>query len=1120
MSFNSQSPNKKNCRSIALLLLLALTAIPAATAQPTPSASYYECEGVPGEFLVKYKTGPTDTQAKRLATVTAIRGELNALSFKELGPIVPELELITTNSSKERIRSLLTSPAFAENIEYIQPNCIDKISDFSLSGNLRDIAGEGLKYSQAVGMTVKDRSKDENQLVLFSKKAGIQITSADMYVQDEQGRNIKIPFQPGPYKTFDLSSPRDGFHDIVLAGTVPFFDKETQRETKRLATATFIGKGNGTYQTPQPELYSEIGVSSFAFNMQVGHLNNDPYEDIVIQTGTPVTSVIHVLLSTGPGSWDETVLNLSNHCTGLDLVDINSDGFIDIVAHTADFSWLNANNGLNGKLEYFLNRGQGFAPRQSVATGNYFHRGMQLKDLNNDGAADLVLLGTYRILWALNDQNGNFGEYKYIPIMDAFLDDWVFEPRSLHVGDFTSDGAPDVSFIGNLKNKQSDGLAEECFFFISNEGGNLTRYRSRLIVANVETEAADHYAIYQDMTGDGLLDIVLRKNEVEALKVYLGTGLVQGLVTFKEDGFFGAAFPGLERLQETLDPFGIPGVPIRLSGTGGEFFTRTDKNGDFTFSGLPAGSYTPSVTLDSHFFPGFVGANLSVQSNITNLRVSAIRKPWSPPPGPASPAPNTSNDYAFNALWGLHNYGQAGGVANVDVDAPEAWSNSQGAGVIVGVIDSGVETTHPDLIDNRYTNLGEIPDNDEDDDKNGYVDDAYGFNPFNGGDPTDEHFHGSHVAGIIGAVGNNKAGVVGVAPKAKILGAKVGIGNSPSLSLGAMIESANYLVRAKQRGANVRVVNASYGGTRACLPADIDYLTALHNADILFVAAAGNFANDNDKKSTAPANCDVPNVLAVAAVDRRGALARFSNYGAQTVDLGAPGVGIQSLYIQSGYRVDSGTSMAAPHVSGVAALIFAIRPDLSAVQVKKLLMDTVKPLSSLQGKTVAPGIVSASNALSALGYGGGGGGGGSGQINSAYDLAFSFARSKSSTRLSFAVRSKDKGATQDLNGCTFSVFGGEGTTGATTRFRRLGVVSADTLSRTLLLKRFSDTVLTPKAPKRGGQRKKVFLRANALCSSAGLNLVSTPVQVKTSKRRGALPSKRWFSKLAVQLRYQ
>jgi subtilisin family serine protease len=1132
---------------ICLTVLFTLANIPTATAQPVSGASFYECEGVPGEYLVKYKASASNTRAKRLAATTAIRSALKARSVKELGPIVPELELVRTDTRKEQIRSLLSSRSFAQNIEYIQPNCVDKIMDYSVSGNLRDIAGGSSRYPLAIGLTVKDKPKDENQLVLFSKQAGIQVTTADIYIPDEKGNNIKVPFEAASYKVLDVSTPRDGFHDIILSGALSGIDEQTKKEKRRLATYTFMGKGNGTYESPQPKLYSEIGLSDRARFMQVGYLNDDLYEDIVIQTGSVLTSNIHVLMSRGPNSWEESILKLGNYCTALELADINNDGLVDVVAHTADFAWQNTLHGLNGKLEYFLNRGtQGFAPRQSIQTGNYYHPGMQLKDLNLDGAVDLILLGSYRLLWALNDGSGNFGDYKYIDIMEAFSQYWVSQPRSLHVGDFTSDEYPDVSFIGNLSKKDSNELAEESVFFISNTGGKLTTYRSRFIIDKVESEAYDHYATYKDMTGDGLLDMVIRKDEVEALKVYIGTGLTQGLVNFREDLFFDVAFRGLNRMQDVFDPFGIPGALVRLRGAGGDFITFTDRNGDFTFKGLPAGRYTPSVNLDSHFFPGFVGSELSVQSNITDLSIAGHRKPWSPPQRPAVPAPNTPNDYAFNSLWGLHNYGQAGGVEDVDVDAPEAWSDSRGSGVIVGVMDSGVEITHPDLVGNRYTNAGEIPDNGEDDDQNGYVDDAYGFNPFKSGDPVDEHFHGSHVAGTIAAVGNNNAGVVGVAPEAKVLGAKLALGNSAGFSLDAIIASASYMVQAKQRGANIRVINASYGGSRECSPADIDYLTALDKADILFVAAAGNSANDNDKKATAPANCDVANVLSVAAIDRRGVLADFSNYGAKTVDVAAPGVEIQSLFIQNGYRVEKGTSMAAPHVSGVAALIFAARPDLSATQVKSLIMETVKPLNSLKGRIAAPGIVSAFNALKALGQGGGGngggngggggdgdnggggggdgdggagnGGGGSGQVNATYGLAFSFLQSKSSARLSVEIRSSSEAATQALSGCKFSIFGGEGTTGVTTAFKPLGVLSADRNSRILVLKPFSDVALTPKTPRKGAKAKKVFLRANAICSAPGLNLVSAPVQVKTSKRKGALSSKRWFSKLAGQLR--
>ncbi len=334
--------------------------------------------------------------------------------------------------------------------------------------------------------------------------------------------------------------------------------------------------------------------------------------------------------------------------------------------------------------------------------------------------------------------------------------------------------------------------------------------------------------------------------------------------------------------------------------------------------------------------------------------------------------------------WGLKNIGQEGGLADVDVDAPDVWQNlPNSSNLTVAVLDSGVDYTHPDLAPNIFVNTNEII-NGLDDDLNGYVDDISGmkfvacesemfFGTCLGGwkspspDPMDDVGHGSHVAGIIAAARNNR-GSVGVAPQVKILPVKFLAAAGGGL-LSDIIKSMDYVIGLKQGGHNIKVVNASFGADGSCSVSMASAIATMNSLGILFVAAAGNDSRNLDSVSaqTSPAEC--PGAVAVSAVNNDGTLASFSAYGATAVHLAAPGVGIYSAMLRqlSPFRSFgnlSGTSMAAPMVSGVAALRFLNNPNLSTAQLKNMLIHSSKPISSLNGKVVSGGIVSASGLLS------------------------------------------------------------------------------------------------------------------------------------------------------------
>ncbi len=309
------------------------------------------------------------------------------------------------------------------------------------------------------------------------------------------------------------------------------------------------------------------------------------------------------------------------------------------------------------------------------------------------------------------------------------------------------------------------------------------------------------------------------------------------------------------------------------------------------------------------------------------------------------------DDPRFGDLWGLHNTGQAGGTAGADIKAVDAWDITTGShDIIIGVIDTGMDYNHPDLIDNRWVNPGSLPGS------------TYGYSTLNAAqDPMDSDSHGTHVAGTIGASGNNGVGVVGVNWNVTLLPCQF-LGPTGGSTAGA-IECINYFTDLKvNHGVDIKATNNSWGGGgfSETLKAAIE---SAGDAGILFIAASGNDGGNADSTPMYPAAYDLDIIVSVASTDRNDNMSGFSNYGATSVDLGAPGSAILSTVPGAGYASFSGTSMASPHVAGAAALLWSVNPELSPLEMKAILMDSGDALPALAGKTVSGKRLNLVNAL-------------------------------------------------------------------------------------------------------------------------------------------------------------
>jgi subtilisin family serine protease len=313
----------------------------------------------------------------------------------------------------------------------------------------------------------------------------------------------------------------------------------------------------------------------------------------------------------------------------------------------------------------------------------------------------------------------------------------------------------------------------------------------------------------------------------------------------------------------------------------------------------------------------------------------------------------TPDDPDYNRQWALQPIGN--GIA-----APSAWDRRTACS-LVATLDTGAQYTHPDLTGNIWHNPHEVDDNGKDDDHNGWVDDYYGVNVQQGsGNAVDGDGHGTHVAGIIAGHGNNATGIAGTCWTASVMPIRF-MNSQGKGSTSDAVTGLDYAIHE-----HAKVVNCSFGSSSKSTALE-DAVKSAESAGVLLVVAAGNDTQSIDAEPEYPASYTEGNILTVAAIDDTGALASFSNYGAKSVDLAAPGDEIFSTYPTSSYKLLSGTSMAAPMVAATAAMLHAQDPDLTYSQIRSTIKASVVPDAALAGKTVTGGLLNLDGALQQAG---------------------------------------------------------------------------------------------------------------------------------------------------------
>ena len=529
-----------------------------------------------------------------------------------------------------------------------------------------------------------------------------------------------------------------------------------------------------------------------------------------------------------------------------------------------------------------------------------------------------------------------------------------------------SDASPGPNGLDGAPHRLIETVVDEAHSTGTNEGGSSHSYASRELrqwLAGVEIESYRHRTGSNEAASD---------DDVEAVDIEEGIvqwpGLDHAIAVRQVLADRGGERRVLQRdafvADRVLVKLRRPGALAELRRLANEHGATIERRigrlgGDLYAVRLQRRGYDAVAQAVAHFTDAAAGLAYAEPDHLFMAIGDGV-----------APMATTPDDPDLSECWGLDNTGQTGGTADADIDAPEAWDLATGSPeVIVAVIDTGIDYNHPDLAANMWSNPGEIPDNHIDDDNNGYVDDVHGFNFVgNTGDPMDDNLHGTHCAGTIGAVGSDGNGISGVCWSVKLMAVKFLSAEGAGIASGA-VSAIEYAIA---NGAHV--TSNSWGGGAASQALE-DVIKAAHQADVLFVAAAGNSGSDNDVTPVYPGSYEVPNVIAVAASDHNDEPASFTCYGTESVDLFAPGVNIYSTFptyktntmkdrgFSTDYESISGTSMATPHVAGAAALLSSVTGRLSPAVIKSILMESVDPIDNFSGLVASGGRLNVANML-------------------------------------------------------------------------------------------------------------------------------------------------------------
>jgi len=506
--------------------------------------------------------------------------------------------------------------------------------------------------------------------------------------------------------------------------------------------------------------------------------------------------------------------------------DLEGDGDIDVITTERKDVWLESwvedtyrvyrnTGGLSFTLVHTFQRFNGDNEYRRIAG--------RLVDIDRDGDGDIVAymsnLAPDLIVIHKQQSDGTFVSSSLQP----FADYVAFKPEGLEVADMDRDGYPEII----VHPREEDCKLGQLSLY-KNVGGSFTGPMS------IPYPRCLTGATPSDYDGDGAVDIVATDNSgyVALLQQQPSSPL-----SFKQRDLVatGDTSQGYGFSPEVIlhDPPALLGTVVELvSETGVVRSKVVDDLGEFTFTKLPPGRYTVRARRDGYLLNSERGDSLLVDRNLDEVNFYGISSSNFTPANYTAPT-GAPEDQSFGALWGLDNRGQTGGVRGVDIKASDAWRTTRGdPEQVVAVLDDGIDYSHPDLFANMWANKGEIPANGKDDVNNGVVDDIYGYDSVEeDGDPMPTEEHGTHVAGTIAAIGGNGLGVVGVAPQSKLMAVRVlGEGGAPH---SVILKGLDYIVKMKDQGINIRVVNASLGGPKECLQATMNVLEQLNSRGVV-----------------------------------------------------------------------------------------------------------------------------------------------------------------------------------------------------------------------------------------------------------------------------------------------